>query len=446
MYHIHISRTSHNGQVGQSRAVNSIDYICREGRFVTRGDKVRLVQPLNMPCWARNNIRDYWDALDKQKKRSNARLFFCIEFAIPRELSVLQQNQLVLSFASTVASMSAGQMAAGPLPVFYGIHEGIHKDDDITGRQPNPHAHFMVSTSISDGVLRPASSWFHRANRLSPAAGGAPRSGYIGTRRWLLSVRETWARIANAALKAAGSATRLDHRSNRDRGLASLPTKHLGPKAAAAARAGRPSPKAQRNDRIRGFNKWIAMARRQRQMQALRPDLLMPSSSAMQLVHESDLREAQAELIHELNIHPLAEEVERLSNHASLLLCAPDPSTSATGLSKVDMDVLFPKLRAILVEEWQCVRHRGRLWWLHLSRGDAIVVGRDFVATDATADGTGALSAQIAAALQMSRVVVHADGLESRERDVVEGVLVGQGIEVVRNEQRGANRLKPRLR
>ena len=242
------------------------------------------------------------------------------------------------------------------------------------------------------------------------------------------------------------AATRLDHRSNRDRGLTALPTKHLGPKAAAAARAGRPSPKAQRNDRIRGFNKWIAKARRQRQMQALRPDLLIPSSSAMQLVHDSDLREAQAELIHELNIHPLAEEVERLSSHASLLLRAPDPSQSLTGLSKADMDALFPKLRGILVEEWQCVRHRGRLWWLHLSRGDAIVVGMHLVATDATADGTGTLLAQIAAALQMSRVVVHADGLESLERDVVERVLVGHGMEVTWHGQGGPNRPKLRQR
>jgi hypothetical protein len=44
----------------------------------------------------------------------------------------------------------------------------------------------------------------------------------------LLFYRETWAEVANDALRAAGSSARIDHRSNSDRGIAQTPFRHVG--------------------------------------------------------------------------------------------------------------------------------------------------------------------------------------------------------------------------
>lgn len=86
--------------------------------------------------------------------------------------------------------------------------------------------------------------------------------------RW----RAEWARMCNAALEAAGSPARVDHRSNERRGIDALPTRHEGPavtamerRAQAAGDGAARGPVTERraeNLRVRGLNARAAEAAR----------------------------------------------------------------------------------------------------------------------------------------------------------------------------------------
>lgn len=73
----------------------------------------------------------------------------------------------------------------------------------------------------------------------------------------LLSIRRGWADAANMALQRAGSDARIDHRSNRERGLPYVPTVHLGPTAARMEREGQHSERGDYNRRVRAENKHL---------------------------------------------------------------------------------------------------------------------------------------------------------------------------------------------
>lgn len=83
----------------------------------------------------------------------------------------------------------------------------------------------------------------------------------------LAADRAAWADLVNAALERAGSESRVDHRSNRERGLEAVPTVHEGSavtamerRAGADAGDGRPAATDRRrlNDAIRALNARLA--------------------------------------------------------------------------------------------------------------------------------------------------------------------------------------------
>ena len=53
----------------------------------------------NMPEWAKDDPRSYWEATDEHE-RVNGRLFREVEFALPRELNEGDQVELAREFAS----------------------------------------------------------------------------------------------------------------------------------------------------------------------------------------------------------------------------------------------------------------------------------------------------------------------------------------------------------
>jgi hypothetical protein len=100
MFHLHVRRVSRGAARG---ALDRLNYIRREGRYAKRGDVVRLLQSVNLPNWATSDPAMYWRALDQEHIRTNARLLFTVEAAIPRALSVADQNELVLGFVRYLA-------------------------------------------------------------------------------------------------------------------------------------------------------------------------------------------------------------------------------------------------------------------------------------------------------------------------------------------------------
>ena len=229
IYHLTAKTVSRGESAGA--AVRS-DYIERSGRYASDHAELLHKGHGNMPAWASDTPRNYWEAADAYE-RANGRLFKQIEFALPKELSPEQQTALAASFCQDMA-----QTKDGPLPYSFAVHKGHDKE--------NPHCHLIISERVNDGVSRTSDLWFKRAAK-DPAKGGAKKTNELRPREWLLHCRELWAERANQALRLAGHEARIDHRTLKAQGIDRAPTTHLGPSVAALERQGIRTERGNRN-------------------------------------------------------------------------------------------------------------------------------------------------------------------------------------------------------
>jgi hypothetical protein len=197
------------------------DYITRSGEYDDPSrDPATHVESGNMPGWAQDDPRDYWDAADLYE-RANGRLYVSADVALPRGLSDEEQLGLARNFAEDLTSEEK-------LPYTFAIHSGRHAD----GQEHNPHVHVMFSERENDGIERSKEQWFRRANREHPERGGAPKSRTCHGRQWVERAREKWAEHTNRALERADREERVDHRSYARQGIDREPGEHYGPAAA----------------------------------------------------------------------------------------------------------------------------------------------------------------------------------------------------------------------
>lgn len=207
-------------------------YIARLGEY-RRGpggrdrDAVLHLESANMPGWAREAAgadaeaastagREYWRAGDIYE-RANGRVAAQLEFALPIELGLDAWRDLARALAQDATTLSDG----GRLPATWAIH---------AGHGTNPHVHLIISERVNDGIERGPAAWFRRAatGAKAPADGGARKTRDLQRPEWVVAKRARWAELVNAALGAAGSSERIDHRSNLERGIEDLPTEHVG--------------------------------------------------------------------------------------------------------------------------------------------------------------------------------------------------------------------------
>ncbi len=205
IYHLHISSGSRSG--GQSAGAK-IDYINREGKYQDRPDKC-LATGSQLPEWA-TSPNDFWGAVD-QYERANAKLFMEVEFALPKELSLDQQKDVVDKFAKTNIPKQ---------PYSWAIHEG---------KGTNPHCHLVFNERTMDGVKRDKETFFKRANKKNPEKGGAAKKRYLKSTDFLVSIRKSWETHANDALKQANKKVEIDCRTLKAQGIDRIPQVHLGP-------------------------------------------------------------------------------------------------------------------------------------------------------------------------------------------------------------------------
>ena len=191
IFHMTVKTGSRLG--GQSACAKA-DYIEREGKYERQDDELAHRESENMPEWAKEDPRSYWEAADLHE-RVNGRLFREVEFALPRELSEGDQIELAREFASKL-TRAGGER----LPYTLAVHRG---------KGENPHAHLMISERVNDGVERDAAQWFRRYNGKAPEKGGARKSMATRPKDWLEQTRKDWADHANQALARAGSRERI---------------------------------------------------------------------------------------------------------------------------------------------------------------------------------------------------------------------------------------------
>ena len=234
VFHLKVSVGSREG--GQSARAKA-DYIEREGRYEPDREELEHRESGNMPEWAKDDPRSYWEAADEYE-RANGSLYREIQFALPRELNEQERRELASGFARR---LTEGER----LPYTLAIHRGGPDGG-------NPHAHLMVSERGLDGHERSREQWFRRYNAKAPEKGGAKKSRTMMSREWVKDTREAWAREANEALERAGREERVDHRSlaslrdeaersgdlERAAELSREPNVHLGPEAYRADRGG----------------------------------------------------------------------------------------------------------------------------------------------------------------------------------------------------------------
>ena len=159
IYHLTVKTGSRYG--GQSALAKS-EYIEREGKYAHQDDELAHRESDNMPEWAEEDPRSYWEAADAHE-RANGRLFREVEFALPMELKEGEQIELAREFARRLTCADNGER----LPYTLAVHRG---------KGENPHAHLMISERANDGIERDAAQWFRRYTARTRRRGGRARA------------------------------------------------------------------------------------------------------------------------------------------------------------------------------------------------------------------------------------------------------------------------------
>ena len=195
-----------------------------------RQDRVvhtEMIFPDHAPEWCKDR-GSLWNAVEAKETRSNSRLAREFECALPNELSLAEQQELVREWVKEQLT---------PLGIIADV--AIHKRPD--GGTPNDHVHVMTT----DRPIELDGTWAKNKDRS------------FNTVEQLEQWRKTWAAHSNAALERAGYSANLDHRSHEARGKAQLPTIHVGYKHAEIAKRGGRSWRVEFNEEIRRTNKQI---------------------------------------------------------------------------------------------------------------------------------------------------------------------------------------------
>ena len=211
----HFHKSVKTGKPGQ--ALEHARYIARESKYGKNRDDLILKAHGNLPEWAHDDPYTFWKTADKNE-RTNGATYREFEVALPSELTTDQQNELVNELIKT---------SVGQKPYQY----AIHSPEAALGKVPQPHAHIMFSDRLPDGIYRSPEQHFKRYNPNDPELGGCKKDSggkdRAKLREDLIASRESWAKIQNIALEKYGHTTRVDHRSNTDRGIKQPPRKYI---------------------------------------------------------------------------------------------------------------------------------------------------------------------------------------------------------------------------
>ena len=163
-----------------------------------------------------------WNSVELYEKAGNAQLAREIDAALPIELSREEQIRLVREYCSS-------QFVSKGMCADFNIHD--------TG-SGNPHAHILLTMRPLDEK----GAWAAKSKKeyvldesgekiLLPS--GRYKTRKIDLMDWNRQEnadlwRKAWADMANDFLEQNGSAERIDHRSNAERGIDEIPTVHMG--------------------------------------------------------------------------------------------------------------------------------------------------------------------------------------------------------------------------
>lgn len=191
-------------------------YIAREGQF--NKEDLAASGHGNLPDWASDSPKAFWREADRNERRNGA-VYREIEIALPNELTLEQNTELVQQYVTEIAGPKAYQFA-------------VHSPAAAIGDCPQPHAHIMLSDRMPDMITRSPEQYFRRYNAARPEVGGCKKDSGGKPRSVLGSEvaarRAHWADKQNEFLAKHGHAVRVDHRSLSAQGVDATPERHLG--------------------------------------------------------------------------------------------------------------------------------------------------------------------------------------------------------------------------
>lgn len=198
----------------RQRKVGVYDYRRKRGI-----DHSEVISPPNAPAWMADR-ETLWNGVEKSERRKDSQLARDLNIALPRELGLEAQAQLVRGYVLE-QFVSKGMVA----------DVAIH---DAAGN--NPHAHVLLTMREvrGGGFGAKNCSWNNRGN----------------VEQW----RAAWAEHANRALADAGSTATIDHRTLKAQAIDREPQLHLGKDATQAIRKDRDTPRSLRMRRIQQRN------------------------------------------------------------------------------------------------------------------------------------------------------------------------------------------------
>ena len=175
--------------------------------------------PSHAPKWA-GDSKELWNNVEQIEKRKDAQLYREIVVALPKELSLDKQRDLISNYTQR-NFIDRGMCAT------VAIHET---------KNENPHAHIMLTTRpISiNGFEKKERTWNNKA--------------------LLQEWRSDWSKTVNNELQRNGIDQRIDHRTLREQGINREPQIHLGKVATAMERKGQQSDRGERNREIQQRN------------------------------------------------------------------------------------------------------------------------------------------------------------------------------------------------
>ena len=286
IYHLTVSSVS-RGKGGAS--TGSLAYIISEKvyderlgiTFYSHGRKERVVEyDTILPEEAPERYRDpanLFNEVEMFEKSSVARTAKKIEVALPRELGLEQQREIVRSFIKENLAEKG-----------YAATYAIHCDED----RQNPHAHILVANRpLEHGEWQKTKTRKEyvrdeHGNRIPvlDKTTGIQKVDAHNRKQWqrktvkqhhlerketLIELRKSWAHNCNKYLSPE---QQIDHRSNRDRGIEAEPTIHEGYAAKQIKAHGGVSDRIEINEEIKARN----LERRKKKHEQLR-DLIQRS-------------------------------------------------------------------------------------------------------------------------------------------------------------------------
>lgn len=209
-----------------------------------------ILAPEHAPEWATDRQK-LWNEVNKVEKNYNAQFSREFNIALPRELSIEEQNNLAKDYCQK-AFVDKGMVA----------DIAVHRDDEN-----NPHFHVMLT-------MRPFNkdgSWGIKSKRqyIYDENGehvlddkGKKKFNKINMTDWdsiktFNNWRKQWADTANEYLEKNNINERITHLSNKAIGTEKIPTIHEGFVARKMQKEGRESERVSYNEDVKKYNKKV---------------------------------------------------------------------------------------------------------------------------------------------------------------------------------------------